>query len=187
MHRAAALAIVLLLAGSAAASATDAPITEIAIAQCHPGLELPRAGRFSPLVAFVLTPDGRVLRATVPALANLTTRPADFESAEIGADAYSMIAHQIESAPFFELSRSQTGDVITDTRGTRISAVRASRRMTWASDAFPSDRDAMITAVVAAVYGSVEDSRLRWVPAAAKANPFALCREPVQMGSPFGN
>jgi hypothetical protein len=180
MYRAAALAFALLLRNSAVAGATQAPITEIGLAECHMGLEAAGPDGFSPLLAFVLTADGRALRAMAPAGSDPTHDSAVFATADIGTAAYRAIAHKIENSSFFELSHGDRAQVVSDTRGTRVSAVRESRRMTWASDAYPTDRRAMIMEVLGAIYDRSRDSRLTWVPATTTADPFTLCNEPVQ-------
>jgi hypothetical protein len=174
MHLAAALAIVLLLAGSAVASATQAPITEITAADCLPFLNR------GPLVAYVLRPDGRALRATAPILPDGTAGSPSIESAYSGAAAYRVIVRQIEMSSFFERSRDRTSTITMHSRGMRISAVRGLRRVTWASDHNPADRHDLILSAINAVLVHIEDSRLAWRPSRANAHPFAICREPVQ-------
>lgn len=165
----------------AVAKPVGAPVSRIVMADCQHGMEPPGGPGLS---GVILTPDGVAVRVTTPEIDRLP-KDAAYERAEIGAKAYQNVSRLIETAPFFERSRSHYGTTVTDTRGTRVSASRGSTRKTWASEDYPTDRGAMIQSILSAVWSVTHDARLTWVKAGtATANPFSICRDDVDSPAP---
>jgi hypothetical protein len=158
------------------------PVTNITVADCHHGLEIPPV---SDLRAFVLTPDGRVIRATGETEIGAGRSGMVYESAVIGTGAYLRIAHVIESSPFFSQSHAHLATVVSDTRGTRVSASRGPARITWSSADVPVDRRRMIDSVILAVFAATRGTELRWTGVEAAPDPFAICRDSIQRGLEF--
>ncbi len=168
--------VVSTLTASVAATVTTASgprTTAIAWADCNYGLEsLPTP----PLAAYLLTPDGVVMRSF---------DNGRVESAVIGPKRFRAIAEGIDRSTLFDPPPpipsprpGSTGHFVmghtipSDTRRTRF-AVR--RDGEWEDWSVYRDYTEPEGAAVGAAYAAAYDEKLAWRPAAPRANAFAVC------------
>jgi hypothetical protein len=168
------------------AASAEAPITRIVASDCRFGNDRPGA---PPLRAIVLTPDGRALRAKTLDDPGAPQKHVLYERAQLAAPAFQRVSGLIASSSFFEPSRSRGGSmvgvIVSDTRGTRVSAQRGSARVTWSSADYPPSRGTMIEKILRAVLDVSTDARLTWTGARAPAeDPFSICRDAVEIQEP---
>ena len=151
----------------ASASTSKWGDSEIVVADCHYGFE--RSGG-PPLRAYRLMRTGDVARTTADEIDSGSSRRS--EHARIGSKTFANFEARLEKARFFQAQDTRIGHAMTDTRGTRLSALRDDKRTTWNSERY-SGRDHFD--IISAILAAVSDPGLSWSPAPPDIGAFSVC------------